>query len=219
MHHLRARMTDPSATEQRRRRGRREARHDQFEARSVCTRATACWGGPTCSFRTCRASGSTPMRRRRKQSPSSPTTVRPSRSHTSATMVVPRKCRPSSTWSACVRTVRSRSTASSRSVASPRSARHSVAAAPRSASRSATAARGCRILSDGEPATKTSEPLEKRNGAVAVDAAEDGPLLVSGSLEIRARRPRSRRFARRQDAAPSCGRRAEPSAPGRLAAA
>lgn len=36
----------------------------------------------------------------------------------------------------------------------------------------------------GEPATKPSEPLAQRDGAVQIAPSEDGPLLVTGSLEI-----------------------------------
>ena len=36
----------------------------------------------------------------------------------------------------------------------------------------------------GEPATVTSDPLARRNGPVAIDAALNGPLLVTGSVEI-----------------------------------
>lgn len=36
----------------------------------------------------------------------------------------------------------------------------------------------------GEPVTKPSEPLARRNGPVAIDPAEDGPLFVTGALEI-----------------------------------
>lgn len=36
----------------------------------------------------------------------------------------------------------------------------------------------------GEPVSKTSEPLASRNGPVTIDAAEDGPLLVTGNLEV-----------------------------------
>lgn len=36
----------------------------------------------------------------------------------------------------------------------------------------------------GEPATKPSEPLASRNGAVTIDPTENGPLLVKGSVEI-----------------------------------
>ena len=36
----------------------------------------------------------------------------------------------------------------------------------------------------GEPATKPSEPLARRDGPVEIAAAEDGPLLVTGSLEV-----------------------------------
>ena len=36
----------------------------------------------------------------------------------------------------------------------------------------------------GEPATQTSEPLAARNGAVTITGAENGPLLVTGNLEV-----------------------------------
>lgn len=36
----------------------------------------------------------------------------------------------------------------------------------------------------GEPATQPSEALPKRNGSLAVIPAQDGPLLVNGSLEV-----------------------------------
>lgn len=36
----------------------------------------------------------------------------------------------------------------------------------------------------GEPATKASEPLPERNGTVAITPAENGPLLVTGNLEV-----------------------------------
>jgi len=38
--------------------------------------------------------------------------------------------------------------------------------------------------SSREPATEDSQPLAQRNGAVSVTPAENGPLLVAGSLEI-----------------------------------
>lgn len=36
----------------------------------------------------------------------------------------------------------------------------------------------------GEPATKPSEPLARRDGAVQIVASKDGPLLLTGSLEV-----------------------------------
>lgn len=36
----------------------------------------------------------------------------------------------------------------------------------------------------GEPPTATSEPLAQRAGALAITAAPDGPLLVTGNLEV-----------------------------------
>jgi CDGSH-type Zn-finger protein/uncharacterized Fe-S cluster protein YjdI len=36
----------------------------------------------------------------------------------------------------------------------------------------------------GEPATQPSEPLAQRGGVVKITSAENGPLLVSGNLEI-----------------------------------
>jgi len=36
----------------------------------------------------------------------------------------------------------------------------------------------------GEPKTNTSEPLAQRNGEVTITPTENGPLLVSGSLEL-----------------------------------
>jgi CDGSH-type Zn-finger protein/uncharacterized Fe-S cluster protein YjdI len=36
----------------------------------------------------------------------------------------------------------------------------------------------------GEPAPKESQPLAQRNGAVSISARENGPRLVTGSLEI-----------------------------------
>lgn len=40
------------------------------------------------------------------------------------------------------------------------------------------------FTASGEPATKTSQPLATRNGAVSIVGAENGPLLVTGSIEI-----------------------------------
>lgn len=40
------------------------------------------------------------------------------------------------------------------------------------------------FTASGEPATKPSEPLAQRDGSVSIVPAEDGPLLVTGSLEI-----------------------------------
>jgi CDGSH-type Zn-finger protein/uncharacterized Fe-S cluster protein YjdI len=36
----------------------------------------------------------------------------------------------------------------------------------------------------GEPATKDSQPLERRDGPLAITPREDGPLAITGSLEI-----------------------------------
>ena len=36
----------------------------------------------------------------------------------------------------------------------------------------------------GEPATKASEPLARRDGAVTITPAENGPLLVAGPVEL-----------------------------------
>jgi CDGSH-type Zn-finger protein len=36
----------------------------------------------------------------------------------------------------------------------------------------------------GEPPTSDSQPLETRNGPVRITPAKNGPLLVSGSLEL-----------------------------------
>ena len=36
----------------------------------------------------------------------------------------------------------------------------------------------------GEPAPRPSEPLAARNGVVTITSAENGPLLVSGSVEV-----------------------------------
>lgn len=36
----------------------------------------------------------------------------------------------------------------------------------------------------GEPASQASEPLGQRNGALRITASKDGPLLLSGSMEI-----------------------------------
>lgn len=36
----------------------------------------------------------------------------------------------------------------------------------------------------GEPATKPTEPLAQRNGAVTITPAENGPLLVAGAVEL-----------------------------------
>ena len=36
----------------------------------------------------------------------------------------------------------------------------------------------------GEPVTKLSEPLARRDGAVLIVPSEDGPLVVTGSLEV-----------------------------------
>jgi CDGSH-type Zn-finger protein/uncharacterized Fe-S cluster protein YjdI len=36
----------------------------------------------------------------------------------------------------------------------------------------------------GEPATQTTQPLAARDGEVAITCADNGPLLVSGNLEI-----------------------------------
>jgi len=36
----------------------------------------------------------------------------------------------------------------------------------------------------GEPVSKASEPLARRDGALTIDAAEDGPLLLMGSVEV-----------------------------------
>ena len=36
----------------------------------------------------------------------------------------------------------------------------------------------------GEPATQASEPLAQRNGALKVNPSKDGPLLLTGSMEI-----------------------------------
>lgn len=36
----------------------------------------------------------------------------------------------------------------------------------------------------GEPLTKSSKPLPRRNGQVNIEPAEDGPLLVAGSIEV-----------------------------------
>jgi len=41
-----------------------------------------------------------------------------------------------------------------------------------------------RFAATGEPDTDASEPLAARNGPVTVTPAEDGPLLVSGNLEV-----------------------------------
>jgi CDGSH-type Zn-finger protein len=38
--------------------------------------------------------------------------------------------------------------------------------------------------SSGEPATQSSEPLARRNGLLAVTPTKNGPLEVTGSLEI-----------------------------------
>ena len=40
------------------------------------------------------------------------------------------------------------------------------------------------FVASGEPATIASEPLAERNGAVAITCAPDGPLLVSGNIEV-----------------------------------
>jgi CDGSH-type Zn-finger protein/uncharacterized Fe-S cluster protein YjdI len=40
------------------------------------------------------------------------------------------------------------------------------------------------FTASGEPATVTSSPLAERAGAVTITPAENGPLLVSGSLEV-----------------------------------
>ena len=36
----------------------------------------------------------------------------------------------------------------------------------------------------GEPVTQASEPLQQRSGLVAITPSENGPLLVTGSLEV-----------------------------------
>ena len=36
----------------------------------------------------------------------------------------------------------------------------------------------------GEPASKTTEPLAVRNGPVTISASENGPLMVTGSIEV-----------------------------------
>lgn len=36
----------------------------------------------------------------------------------------------------------------------------------------------------GEPATKPTEPLAKRDGTVTIKPAEDGPLIVAGNMEL-----------------------------------
>lgn len=41
-----------------------------------------------------------------------------------------------------------------------------------------------RFTASGEPATVPSTPLAQRNGVVKITPAENGPLLVSGSLEV-----------------------------------
>ncbi len=40
------------------------------------------------------------------------------------------------------------------------------------------------FAASGEPATVTSTPLESRDGAVTITPAENGPLLVTGNLEL-----------------------------------
>ncbi|HEY4243527.1 MAG TPA: CDGSH iron-sulfur domain-containing protein [Kofleriaceae bacterium] len=40
------------------------------------------------------------------------------------------------------------------------------------------------FAASGEPDTETSEPLAARAGAVTITPAENGPLLVSGNLEV-----------------------------------
>lgn len=43
---------------------------------------------------------------------------------------------------------------------------------------------GAGFVASGEPATKESAALAQRNGALAVEPIKDGPLHVSGNLEI-----------------------------------
>ena len=40
------------------------------------------------------------------------------------------------------------------------------------------------FVASGEPPTQDSEPLEHRDGALRVSPAKDGPLVVTGNLEI-----------------------------------
>jgi CDGSH-type Zn-finger protein len=40
------------------------------------------------------------------------------------------------------------------------------------------------FTSSGEPATKSSEPLAARNGEVTIVGSENGPLVVTGNLEL-----------------------------------
>jgi CDGSH-type Zn-finger protein/uncharacterized Fe-S cluster protein YjdI len=40
------------------------------------------------------------------------------------------------------------------------------------------------FIASGEPATIASTPLAQRNGTVTITPAENGPLLVSGNLEV-----------------------------------
>jgi CDGSH-type Zn-finger protein/uncharacterized Fe-S cluster protein YjdI len=41
-----------------------------------------------------------------------------------------------------------------------------------------------KFAASGEPAVQTSEPLAARNGELAIVGAKDGPLLVSGNVEV-----------------------------------
>lgn len=43
---------------------------------------------------------------------------------------------------------------------------------------------GAKFTASGEPPAQTSEPLAARNGCVTITSAKDGPLLVSGNLEV-----------------------------------
>jgi CDGSH-type Zn-finger protein/uncharacterized Fe-S cluster protein YjdI len=42
----------------------------------------------------------------------------------------------------------------------------------------------CGFEASGEPATRTSEPLAERAGPLTITPAPDGPLLVTGNLEV-----------------------------------
>lgn len=41
-----------------------------------------------------------------------------------------------------------------------------------------------KFTASGEPVAQTSEPLAARDGTVTITSAKDGPLLVSGNLEV-----------------------------------
>jgi CDGSH-type Zn-finger protein len=44
--------------------------------------------------------------------------------------------------------------------------------------------KACDFQATGEPATRDSQPLEARGGPLSIDPQTDGPLVVTGNLEI-----------------------------------